>query len=435
MRIRHTFKPQAPRSSMPSPVQAQEHLPAKGTPCIDRLIGNSNGTPVPTRLSRVWPLVVLPICLLAQSCLFIKDIPKPDAGDLLLSLFLGNVENRVGVVSTDLGPSGRFTILRPDGLAVPYFTPIHSDAKARFLNSRVFIMNALGRDSIQILDPSIAFMTIQEYSTGSTSNPQDMVIANGKGYISTYNRSSILIVQPDSGLALGAVNLSAFADADGYPEVAGLHAEGNTVFAVVQRLDRNSGTATWPPSAGYPSLLLEINTTTDSVVATYTMPFNNPFGRIHRVDLFGDPHLVFACPAFMGFNHRIDGGIVAFNLTTRSFRPQPLYSEAVAGGDLLDVVIRDDTAGYAVVEYADFSSSLQRFNPAAGSRVSTLAFYPAWGGYVSGLLITPDGHLYAGDSSYTDPGVMIYDTGAADAPLTPYPVPAGLRPTDMVYIP
>lgn len=392
----------------------------------------------PVRRSTVCALPVFRIIALAallQSCLFIKDIPKPDSNALLLGLITSNESNRVGVVSTDLGPSGRFTVLRPDGVALPYHTSIHSDATGRTLDGKVYIINRLGRDSVQVLDPGAAFLTVQEYSTGSGTNPHDMVIADGKGYVSLYNRSAILIVHPSSGAILGHVDLTAFADADGYPEVSGLHAEGNTVFAALQHLDRNSATSTWPPSLNVPSLLVEIDATTNAVVASYTLPFSNPFGRILRADLFGSPHLVLACPGFMGFNHRIDGGIVAFNLATRSFHSTPLYSESVAGGDLLDVTIKDDTTGYASVKYADFSSTIQRFNPTTGAHVSTIATYPAWGGYVSGLLLTPDGRLYSGDSSYTDPGIMIYDTTAGDAPLTALPVPAGLRPTDLLYVP
>lgn len=54
---------------------------------------------------------------------------------------------------------------------------------------------------------------------------------------------------------------------------------------------------------------------------------------------------------------------------------------------------------------------------------------------MAGMLLTDDGRLYLGDSSYTEPGISIYDTNAGDLKLTPFPVPIGLRPTDLVYIP
>lgn len=383
----------------------------------------------------VYGRAILPLLILiTQSCSLIKDIEKPQAADLFYQLLLGSGANRIGVVSSDLGPSGRFSVMHPEGVAVPFFTSIHSDAMARYYNGRVFIVNRLGRDGIQVLDPQSAYLTVSEYSTGNASNPHDIVVtANGKGYISLYGRSNILVVHPESGAVIGSVSLAAYSDPDGYPEVSGLHAEGNRVFAAVQRLDRNDPFSTWPPAAGYPSLLVEIDAGSDTIVAAHAMPFSNPFSKLRRVDLFGQPHLVMACPSWLGYNFRIDGAVIAFNLTTNSFTT--LYRETAAGGDILDVVIKNDSVGYASILFQDFSTAIQRFNPTTGARTGDLFFAPNWGGYVAGMLLTDDGRLYLGDSSYTEPGISIYDTNAGDLKITPLPVPIGLRPTDLVYIP
>lgn len=374
------------------------------------------------------------LILITQSCSLIKDIEKPQAADLFYQLLLGSGANRIGVVSSDLGPSGRFSVMHPEGVAVPFFTSIHSDAMARYFNGRVFIVNRLGRDGIQVLDPQSAYLTVSEYSTGNASNPHDIVVtANGKGYISLYGKNNILVVQPESGAVIGSVSLAAYSDPDGYPEVSGLHAEGNRVFAAVQRLDRNDPFSTWPPVAGYPSLLVEIDAGSDTIVAAHAMPFSNPFSKLRRVDLFGQPHLVVACPSWLGYNFRIDGGIIAFNLATNSFKI--LYRETAAGGDILDVVIKNDSVGYASILFQDFSTAIQRFNPTTGARTGNLLFAPNWGRYVAGMLLTDDGRLYLGDSSYTEPGISIYDTNAGDLKITPLPVPIGLRPTDLIYIP
>ncbi|EHQ05114.1 hypothetical protein [Leptonema illini] len=383
----------------------------------------------------VYGRAILPLLILiTQSCSLIKDIEKPQAADLFYQLLLGSGANRIGVVSSDLGPSGRFSVMHPEGVAVPFFTSIHSDAMARYFNGRVFIVNRLGRDGIQVLDPQSAYLTVSEYSTGNASNPHDIVVtANGKGYISLYGKNNILVVQPESGAVIGSVSLAAYSDPDGYPEVSGLHAEGNRVFAAVQRLYRNDPFSTWPPVAGYPSLLVEIDAGSDTIVAAHAMPFSNPFSKLRRVDLFGQPHLVVACPSWLGYNFRIDGGIIAFNLATNSFKI--LYRETAAGGDILDVVIKNDSVGYASILFQDFSTAIQRFNPTTGARTGNLLFAPNWGRYVAGMLLTDDGRLYLGDSSYTEPGISIYDTNAGDLKLTPLPVPIGLRPTDLVYIP
>lgn len=372
--------------------------------------------------------------LAAQACSLVQDIEKPEASDLLLQLFLGSGSNRIGVVTSDLGPSGRFSVMHPEGVAVPFFTSIHSDAVARYHDGLVYVINRLGRDGIQILDPQSAYLTFSEYSTGNVSNPHDIAIAaNGKGYISLYGKTNLLVVHPTSGAVIGSISLAAYADPDGIPEVSGLHAEGNRIFAAVQRLNRNDPYATWPPTEGYPSLLLEIDAATDTVVAEHVMPFSNPISKLRRVDLFGQPHLVIACPSWLGFNFRIDGAVIAFNMTTKSFTT--LYTESVAGGDILDVVVKNDTVGYASILFQDFSTAIQRFNPTTGARTADLIFTPNWGGFVAGMLLTDEGKLYLGDNSYTEPGISIYDTNAGDIRLTPLPVSVGLRPTDLIYIP
>ena len=97
-------------------------------------------------------------------------------------------------------------------------------------------------------------------------------------------------------------------------------------------------------------------------------------------------------------------------------------------------MIKNDNTGYAVVEYADFSISLQRFNPLTGARISELAYYPASFGFFSGLELSPDGRLYAGDVGLTTPGIRIYDTSVADLQIGTVPILGGLRPIDLLYI-
>lgn len=389
------------------------------------------------RISFLLKLSVTGLFLL-NNCSLIKDIEKPKAADLLAQLFFGSGTGRIGVVTSDLGPTGRFSTMHPEGIALPFFTPIHSDATARYdsFTGYVYIMNRLGRDGIQVLDPTRSYLTISEYSTGNMSNPHDIVVAqNGKGYISLYGKNSILVVNPVSGAVVRSISLAGYSDLDGIPEVSGLHAEGNRVFAVLQRLDETNPFVTWPPADGFQSLLIEIDANADSIVAVHNLPYSNPFSKLRRTNLFGQPYLVIACPSWMGFNQRIDGAIIGFNLNTNTFAT--LYTEAVAGGDILDVIIKNDSVGYASVLFHDFSTAVQVFNPTTGAKTSDLIFSPSWninGGYVAGMVLSNDGKLYLGDNGYTDPGVSIYDTDAGNLRLMPTPVPTGLRPTDLILI-
>ncbi len=337
------------------------------------------------------------------------------------------------MISRDSGPAGRFSVMTPDGIPVPLQVNIHSDAGARFQDGRVYILNRLNRDNIQVLNPQAAYLTELEFSLGSLSNPHDIVrVSENKAYVSLYAKNYLAIVNPTLGLVVGTIDLAGFADGDGIPEMSGMHLEDNRLYVAVQRLDRTSTLAVWPP-ADY-SLLLEVDTGTDTVVAQHTLPHTNPAGRLRRVQFEGAPHLVMTLPGRLGLNFQPDGGVVAFNLNTRALRPGFLLRESTLNADILDVVIRDDTTGYAIIEYGDLSLALIRFDIPTGQLTRQLAFYPSTAGYVSGLLLLPDGRLYAADASFQEPGVLIYDTNRNDVRLTPTPISVGLRPQDLIHI-
>jgi hypothetical protein len=72
----------------------------------------------------------------------------------------------------DLASLTPFNDLNPGG--------IHSDAIARYdpTTARVYVVNRLGADSIQVVDPQQGFITPPgaELSVGNGSNPQDIVV-------------------------------------------------------------------------------------------------------------------------------------------------------------------------------------------------------------------------------------------------------------------
>ncbi len=381
---------------------------------------------IASRLRPACRLIVIAGVSLLAAC---KDIQRPPLWTLFTA---GTGQSRVGVVTTDFSSNGRFSVITADGFPLPGLSPIYSDAVARYQNNQVTIINRLGRDNIQVLEPALGFFTVQEFSVGSGSNPHDYIrISDAKGYVSLYNKNYLQIVQPATGFLIGAISLAAYADIDGIPEADGMLLEGSSLYVALERLDRNQ--ANFPP-AGV-SKLIEINTGSDAIVGSYDFPAANPYGKLKRVVLSGQPHLVVPCPNRLGFLSALDGGVVAFNLVTRTFRPGFLYSETTAGGDILDVEIASDTVGYATVLDAFFNKYLQKFNPSTGQKLAQLAYAPSSTGTISGLLLAPNGYLYAGDASFSQPGVRIYDTQRSDALITPAPVSVGLRPFDLIYIP
>ncbi|MCE9598614.1 MAG: hypothetical protein K8S54_11650 [Spirochaetia bacterium] len=369
--------------------------------------------------------VLLAILVLLIGC---KDIERPPIYTLLSGR---SSSGRVGIVSTDFGSAGRFTSMTPDGVPIPGLSPIHSDAIARFQNNQVTIINRLNRDNIQVLEPSFGFLTVQEFSVGSGSNPHDYIrVSDALGYVTLYERSFLQMVQPATGFIAGNIPLAAYADSDGVPEMDGMLLEGDLLYVALQRLDRNQ--SNFPP-AGI-SKLIEIDIRTNTVTGVYDFPAPNPFGRLKRVTLFGSPYLVVSCPGRLGFISALDGGVVAFDLTARAFRPGFLFAETAAAGDILDVEIVNDSLGYVSVLDAAFNKSVQQFNPSSGVRTAVLFTSPASTGTVAGLLYA-DGYLYAGDASFSQPGIRIFDALNGGAQITPVPVNVGLRPYSLIQIP
>lgn len=365
-----------------------------------------------------------------------SDIERPDIATFLLP----SGGNRIGIVSSDFAGSGRFSTMTKDGIPLPGYAPIHSDAIATYQNSRIYILNRLGRDSIQALNPAIGYFTDREFSTGEGSNPQDFIyVSENEAYISLYERDYLLIVNPLTGIEIGRIPLSAYAEStanpDGLPEAAAMFLEGNFLYVALQRLDRNSPEAgtVFPPTEK--SILVEIDIRTRSIIQTYDFPATNPFGRFRRISYQGRPHIIIPAAGYLGFQSQLDGGLAAFDLQNRNFQPRLLYHEEVADGDILDVVIKNDETGYASILNADFSKSIQRFNPTTGQRLNELAFYPPQSGTVGGMLLTEDGLLYTGDASFENPGILIFDTNRSDQRLNAAPITSGLRPFQIIEVP
>ncbi|TGK19644.1 YncE family protein [Leptospira stimsonii] len=382
-------------------------------------------------------LYVFPVFyLLNVSC---QDLQRPSFLSLLLTQ---NLPGNIGVVTTDFGGSGRFKVINPSLLySYPGLIPIHSDALARFGLGKVYVLNLLNRDSIQVLDPNFGFVTVSELALGFKVNPADIEFAGpSKAYVTLYGSNRLLILDPTLMAITGSIDLGSYSETfssggtpDGLPEMSGMKIVGDSLFVCLQRLDRNDPSGYFPPNTT--SLLLEIYIPTDTVIGTYTFPASNPVNKPQLLDLFGEPHLVFATPGRMGFLSQIDGGVSAFRLGTRSFLTRLLFSESVAGGDIVNVQVKSDTVGYASVLDSSFTKSLKVFNPSTGETTATLLRIPSsYDASLSSILLASDKILYVGNTQFQQPGVTMFDTERGDALLTPTPISVDLQPYDLIEL-
>jgi hypothetical protein len=358
-------------------------------------------------------------------------------------LFAGSGTERVGVISSDFSSGGRFSVLNADiQLATPSFVNVHSDAVIRYIGGKIIIINRLNRDNIQILNPELGFLTEREFSTGKGTNPQDIAfVSKSKAYISLYNSRNLLIINPETGLKTGQLDLGNYAETsstggsgtDGFPEMHQMFLEENKLFLQLQRLDRNDLSGFPAPNTN--SLLLEIDTNTDTVVATYSTPVANPITQIQKITYRGESFLAMGLSGRLGFLSQLDGGIYLFQLNTRQFLQSPILSESNLGGDILNFVIKSETEGFVFSLDRNFNKTIWKWNPLTNEKTNIVEYYPSSFGNLGGLALSRSGKLYVGAANFERPGVNIYDTNPAQPlKLNSLPIDVGLRPFDLVVI-
>jgi hypothetical protein len=338
------------------------------------------------------------------------------------------------LVSTTDFSTGSTTSLDPDTKAATLnVEAIHSDAvlRASGVDGLVYAVGRAGGDHIQVLDPCDNFDTLDQFSTGNGSNPHDIVFySTTKAYVSRYDMTSVLIMNPQTGASLGSINLAAFADADGIPEMDQMFLTGEYLCVLLQRLDRNNFYT--PAGASY---LVVIDVSTDTVVdmdpgmggvQPVTLLRANPYSEVNTGTLLGLDIAYFSCVGFFGV---LDGAVIRSTLALPDHQGT-ILTESAAGGDILDVEIISDTRGYAIIATPTFTTELIAFDPIAGTKIGGTIYAP--GGYDLNDC-EPDGLggvLLLTDRKVTNPGVRCYDlaTGAAVGGL----IDVGLPPFDIL---
>ncbi len=350
---------------------------------------------------------------------------------LVVLFFASEVLANQAVITTTDYSSGSFSSLDLiTNTATNDHLTIHSDAGVRTYRDKVYVINRLGQDNVIVLDRSDLKTPLTQYSTGNGSNPHDMAfVSEEKAYISRYEQTQLLIVNPVTGDLLGEIDLSVFADADGLPEVSQLALYDNYLFAACQRLDRDNGFV--PTDV---SVIAVVDVMTDQVVDVdantagvqgIVMAGKNPAGAVQRgnkwflsvVNTFGD---------------LTDGGIEVIDLANLRSNGVVLGEETL-GGNLSSLAMVSDDEGYVVVLDASFVNVVKRFGLEMQSVSAGLSGLS--GGFVPSLGVF-GGRLYVLDGgSFVDPtsaGVRVYDV-KTDQPVAG-PISTGLPPSGIAFV-
>lgn len=305
---------------------------------------------------------------------------------------------------------------------------IHSDAVVRYYQGRIYIVNRLGQDNILVLDPAAPSAPLLQFSVGNGSNPQDIEFASPqKAYVSRNNSTSVLIVDPRDGSSLGEIDLSAFADADGLPELAEMALVGSRLYVACQRLDRDAG---WVASE---SFLVAVDIATDQVVdwdPTQDGVQGLKLQSVNPGNLIALGSRLFV--AQTGQYGVADGGVEVVDLDAgRSLGLA--VSEADLQGDITALALVSPAKGYAVVSAADFSNSVRPLDLGTGQVGAPLEGHS--GGYTPDIEVDGGRLLVADRGSFSDPGragLLVYD--AATGQLVAGPISVGLPPSSIAVL-
>jgi hypothetical protein len=299
---------------------------------------------------------------------------------------------------------------------------IGSDAIARTFGGLIYVVNRFGSDNLQVLDPQQSFKTLRQCSTGPGSNPNDIAFVDAqKAYMPLFASKNLLIVNPSARVdcndfVLGSVDLSAYADSDGIPEMNQAAVVGDRVYVSLQRL------LNFVPAEN--GAIVEIDATNDQIVGEINLTGQNPFGMSKGLVVRDGSIFISEIGAF-GVN---DGGIERVDLATGTAQGF-IISEAEIGGDVTDFILISDQLGYAILSKPDFSTALVAFNPSTRSVLQTLL----GGAGLTDIELNKRGELYLSDRNPALPGMRIFR--ASDGmQLTTSPIDLGLPPFDIVFL-
>ncbi len=210
---------------------------------------------------------------------------------------------------------------------------------------------------------------IWQYSTEgseSGSNPIDLVFVNAtKAYLLRYGSTIAWIINPsttsEAGFKTGELDLSAYADSDGIPEMTGGVIAGGKLFILFQRLDRNDRNNSWSPTND--TLVGVFDTASDTEIAQITVPVENP----QTIQYLAANSTIYVAGAG-SYGFAPFGGIATID-------PSAYTSSLLIGGQpyggISGVAAVSATKGYFIGYGSWQNNTLYSFDPSAGTPTPT----------------------------------------------------------------
>ena len=356
-----------------------------------------------------------------------------DGKKIITPVILDPPCERLVIITTDAG-TGSIAVVDTDSSSISVsadLQSIHSDAVARVHDGFVYVVNRLGGDNVQILDPKQDFQTVLQFSVGPGSNPRDIVFVSvTRAYVSRNGSESLVEVNPQDGTIVDEISLVALADDDGIPDMSRMFFRDPYLYVAIQRID--FGGQTYQPVA--PSYLAVVDTRDNTLIDVDSdtegvqgilLAGLNPSAPMVWDEVSSS--LLVPCVGNYGV---LDGGIEKIDLESRESRGW-FVEEQELGGDIIDFALTDGDRGYATISDATWVTSLVVFDRSSGLRLEIV--YTSDGFDLADLLFTSCGHLVVCDRDYETPGLRVFDAETGEAvSWIDQPLSTGLPPFEIV---
>lgn len=333
------------------------------------------------------------------------------------------------VATTDFVASGNCAALdlAPPWTASKNLEPLGVAPVPRHFAGLHYVVCGAPESDLRILDPA-TFATIREIDFDSESNPQDVLpLGDGTAFVSFFDRDELRRIDLVTGETVALVDLGAFADTDGLPEMGRMARDGDHVFVQMQRIDRSP--APPPPRKGALAVV--------SVASNQLVDADAEAPGVQAVELtWYWPRLAMQIEGRLlyvsvpGAFQDVAGGIEAIDLDTLEPLGFVHHEKELGAFQLGAFVFVSPTRGY-FIHHTDLtqSSHVVSFSRTTGT---FLAEHFVCFGLVESYAFDPEaGFLYFPDSDPADPGVRVFDA-ATGSQLTSAPIAAGLSPVECV---
>lgn len=232
------------------------------------------------------------------------------------------------------------------------------------------------------------------------ANPHDLAIgADGTLFVTRYGEASLLAIGPDG--ARSTVDLSAFADVDGKPEMDALALVGGRLYAVLARVQGKAAPVDAP-------FLVAIDPSTRLVEKVLELPCRNPSGEL-RPGSRADELWVSCLGGPLSRPMSRASGLVRVDLATRT-ATRILEGESLAGFVTAFAILADDSGVAIVGAWAEGNAtSVVAFDPRGkgtlGKIWASRSTYAFWDLEAVGTTVL------VADRDEEAPGILVFGAG------------------------